>query len=146
MDNPNVSSPGSEVAPAPQPSQETASPAVPEQAPAAPTPEKKTGASEGANQNAGMPLPPVMQQAPQAQPTPVPATNDKKKKKKKADIGKTPSQADDVDVLEKEWVEKTKAVVDKTKSDPHQQNEEVSALKSDYMKKRYGKDVKLTED
>jgi len=68
------------------------------------------------------------------------------KQKPKTSIGKTPAIADDVDVIEKEWIDKAKNIVDKTKDDPHQQNKDVHALKADYMKKRYGKDIKLTDD
>ena len=53
--------------------------------------------------------------------------------------------ADDIDIIEKEWVDKAKAIVEKTKADPHQQSTEVNALKADYLKKRYGKDVKVTD-
>lgn len=55
-----------------------------------------------------------------------------------------PVMADDVDVIEKEWVQKAKQIVEKTKQDPYQQNKEMNVFKADYMKKRYGKDLKLT--
>lgn len=55
-----------------------------------------------------------------------------------------PVLADDVDVIEKEWVQKAKQIVEKTKQDPYQQNKEMNVFKADYMKKRYGKDLKLT--
>jgi hypothetical protein len=61
-------------------------------------------------------------------------------------IGATPDLADDVDVIEKEWVDKAKQIVAATSTDPYKQNNSVSALKADYMKKRYGKDVKLPTD
>ncbi len=57
-----------------------------------------------------------------------------------------PAIADDVDLIEKEWVQKARAIVDKTKDDPHLQNKELNTFKADYMKKRYGKDIKLTND
>jgi hypothetical protein len=57
----------------------------------------------------------------------------------------TPPVADDVDVIEKEWVDKAKQIVDKTKTDPHQQSREVNMLKADYLKKRYGKEIKVTD-
>jgi Txe/YoeB family toxin of Txe-Axe toxin-antitoxin module len=53
--------------------------------------------------------------------------------------------ADDVDVLEKEWVEKAKKIVHETKEDPYLQEKEVSKLQSDYLQKRYGKQIKVTE-
>jgi hypothetical protein len=56
-----------------------------------------------------------------------------------ASIGLT---ADDVDVIEKEWVEVAEQVVHDTADDPHAQEEAVENLQVDYMKKRYGRDIK----
>jgi hypothetical protein len=56
-----------------------------------------------------------------------------------------PAIADDVDLIEKEWVEKAKAIVSQTKEDPYKQNKEISKMKADYIKKRYNKDVHLSE-
>ena len=50
---------------------------------------------------------------------------------------------DDGDLIEKEWVEKAKQIVDKTRDDPHKQSEELTVFKADYMKKRYNKDIKV---
>jgi len=57
----------------------------------------------------------------------------------------TPAVADDLDLIEKEWVEKAKAIVAQTRSDPHAQNREMNRFKADYMQKRYGKEIKLDE-
>jgi hypothetical protein len=57
----------------------------------------------------------------------------------------TPAIADDTDLIEKEWVEKAKEIIAHTKSDPHLQNQEITKIKADYMKKRYNKDIK-TQD
>jgi hypothetical protein len=57
-----------------------------------------------------------------------------------------PLVADDVDVIEKEWVAKAKDIVAKTKNDPHQQSVQLTVFKHDYMKKRYGKDIKTPND
>ncbi len=56
-----------------------------------------------------------------------------------------PQIADDNDLIEKEWVEKAKQIVDKTKDDPYQQNRELGNMRADYLKKRYNKDIKLVE-
>ena len=53
--------------------------------------------------------------------------------------------ADDVDVIEKEWVDKAKSIVNQTKGDPYHQEKQVSELQADYLKKRYNKSVKLAE-
>lgn len=56
-----------------------------------------------------------------------------------------PQIADDVDVIEKEWVDKAKKIVSATKDDPHNQEKEVSKLQATYLEKRYNKKIKLTE-
>lgn len=52
-----------------------------------------------------------------------------------------PAIADDIDLIEKEWVVKAKEVVDKTKDNPYLQNKAISEMKADYIKKRYNKDL-----
>lgn len=56
-----------------------------------------------------------------------------------------PAIADDVDVIEKEWVQKAKTIVSEHKHDPYTQEKETSRLQADYLKKRYGKEVKISE-
>ena len=58
----------------------------------------------------------------------------------------SPVIADDVDVIEKEWVQKAKEIVTQTKDDPHKQSVELTKFKHDYMNKRYGKDIKLPDE
>ena len=58
----------------------------------------------------------------------------------------TPLIASDEDVIEKEWVDKAKKIVAQTKSDPYSQEKEVSKLQADYIKKRYGKEIKLSSE
>ncbi len=53
--------------------------------------------------------------------------------------------AEDTDVIEKEWVQKAKKIVQTTKDDPHAQEQEVSKLQAEYLKKRYGKDLRVSE-
>ena len=53
--------------------------------------------------------------------------------------------ADDADLIEKEWVVRAKAIVAHTKDDPFNQNREMSKVKADYLKKRYNKDLKVSE-
>jgi hypothetical protein len=54
----------------------------------------------------------------------------------------TNAVADDSDLIEKEWVNKAKSIVERTKEDPYKQSEELKLLKSDYLQKRYNKIVK----
>lgn len=51
--------------------------------------------------------------------------------------------ADDKDVIEPEWVNKAKSIVDQTSDDPYKQSEELTVFKADYMQKRYNKTIKL---
>lgn len=60
--------------------------------------------------------------------------------------GASPSIADDADLIEKEWVEKAKMIVNATKDDPYKQTKEMTRMKADYLKKRYNKDLKLSQD
>ena len=56
-----------------------------------------------------------------------------------------PPVANDVDLIEKAWVEKAKNIVNNTMGDPHSQTEEINRMKADYIKKRYNKDIKASE-
>jgi len=55
-----------------------------------------------------------------------------------------PTVAGDEEVIEKVWVDKAKKIITQTKDDPYKQEQEVSRLQADYLKKRYGKDIKAT--
>src|ERR1700689_943347 len=55
------------------------------------------------------------------------------------------SARDDADLIEKEWVNRAKAIVEQTRDDPHLQSDELSVFKADYMKKRYNRNVKLSK-
>ena len=52
-----------------------------------------------------------------------------------------PEIASDGNKLEKEWVERTKKVVNETKSDPREEEIQVSELKADYLKKRFNRAI-----
>ena len=52
---------------------------------------------------------------------------------------------DDKDLIEKEWVNKAKAIVNQTQSDPYKQSEGLTLLKADYMKKQFNKTIKLNK-
>lgn len=57
-----------------------------------------------------------------------------------------PILAEDVDVIEKEWVDRAEGVIKDTTGDPYQEEEQVEDLQIDYMKKRFGKDIKKSND
>ena len=54
----------------------------------------------------------------------------------------TPSMAADNDLIEKDWVEAAKRIINDNKQDPYMQSKAMTALRQDYMKKRYGKDIR----
>lgn len=58
----------------------------------------------------------------------------------------SPQIAADDDLVEKEWVDKAKKIVAQTRSDPYSQEKEVSKLQADYLKKRYGKELKVSSE
>jgi len=52
---------------------------------------------------------------------------------------------DDGDLIEKTWVQKAKQIVERNRDDPFRQSEELTVFKADYMKKRYGKTIKISQ-
>lgn len=51
----------------------------------------------------------------------------------------------DDDLIEKKWVDKAKRIVEHTRDDPHQQSEQLTLVKADYMKQRYQKTIKVSK-
>lgn len=54
----------------------------------------------------------------------------------------SPMIADDVDVIEKEWVDLAQAEIKRTAGDPYAEEEAIEALQIQYLKQRYGKEIK----
>lgn len=113
------------------------SPAAPEQAPAAPE-----RASTPVNQAPAMALPPVLLPVP---PQAMQAAPPMASGAMAATAATSATAADDGDLIEKEWVNKAKQIVEKTRDDPYKQSEELTLVKVDYMKKRYGKALKINQ-
>ncbi len=63
-----------------------------------------------------------------------------------ASIATAHLSAADVDLIEKEWVQKAKDIVSATHGDPFAQNKEINKIKADYIKKRYNKDIKVASE
>jgi len=53
--------------------------------------------------------------------------------------------ADDADLIEKEWVDRAKAIVEENRDDPHSQKQKISKVKAEYIKQRYNKSLKGEE-
>lgn len=56
-----------------------------------------------------------------------------------------PAVAGDEDLIEKEWVDKAKRIINSTQDDPAQREREVAKLQSEYLRKRYGKEIGATD-
>jgi len=64
----------------------------------------------------------------------------------KAPVVATPQIAADQDVVEPEWVDAAEQVITQTAGNPHAEEEAVENLQIDYLKKRYGHEVKKPEE
>lgn len=53
----------------------------------------------------------------------------------------TDLSAQDVDLIEKQWVERAKAIVARTQNDPYIQKKEINKAGADYIKKRFNKTI-----
>lgn len=73
-----------------------------------------------------VPVPPVVMPAPQ------PAV---------ANGANAPAAAADEDLIEKEWVDRAKQIIEQTKDDPFRREQEVNKLQADYLRKRYGREL-----
>jgi hypothetical protein len=129
---------------APQPMPENQSASKPEAAPA-PAPAEKAPAGPT---NAGPVADPS--QLISAVPDPAPVKPDNPGQALPTQqivpgVGTNPQAANDIDVIEKEWVDQANKVVEQTQQNPYQEEEAVESLQIDYLKKRYGHDVKKPE-
>ncbi|MEX0919828.1 MAG: hypothetical protein WDZ32_01660 [Candidatus Saccharimonadales bacterium] len=57
-------------------------------------------------------------------------------------VADIPDVADDIDVIEKAWVDRAKQIIKENKDDPRSQEEAFEQLQIEYHKKRYGRDIK----
>ncbi|HKU19249.1 MAG TPA: hypothetical protein VJP80_08395 [Candidatus Saccharimonadales bacterium] len=75
---------------------------------------------------------------------PIPAATDQSAIQQQA----SNATADDMstDDLDEEWINKAKTIIAQTKSDPYVESREISKVKADYLKIRYNKQIKVTED
>lgn len=53
----------------------------------------------------------------------------------------TPIAAADDDLIEKEWVDKAKKIIEDTKDDPYRRELEIGKLQREYIRKRYGREI-----
>ncbi|HLB66274.1 MAG TPA: hypothetical protein VJJ78_01605 [Candidatus Saccharimonadales bacterium] len=102
--------------------------------------------------NSGMPadnnLPPPAAGGQPTNPPLVPgnSTTNFQQPAQQGNISDTPPIADDADLIEKEWVDKAKQILEQNKDNPHALNQAINRVKADYIKKRYNKDLKTSND
>lgn len=120
-------------------------PIAPEQAPQTRNIEAQPSSSERAEIQQHAPADPIVVPAVAAQPF-LPAPAQSAPAPTAQPQAGSPLIAGDDDLIEKEWVDKAKKIIQETRSDPYTQEKEVSKLQADYIKKRYGKDVKLANE
>jgi hypothetical protein len=59
-------------------------------------------------------------------------------------IVNAPVIADDVDLIEKEWINNIREIIQHTRGDPYERARQLALLKNEYLQKRYQKNVNLT--
>lgn len=96
--------------------------------------EQNMQAVDRANQAVAMPVLPMPVPQPQVVPMPIVAQP----------VNDTPAVAADDDLIEKEWVDKAKKIIAETKDDPYKREQEVSKLQADYLRKRYGREIGIS--
>ena len=58
----------------------------------------------------------------------------------------TPLAAQDGDLIERAWIDAVKDIFHQHKNDPYSQSQALTKLKAEYLKKRYGKAIKVSEN
>lgn len=96
--------------------------------------EMSTTAEEAQRVQSVLPPPVALPQP----PTPVDDSN-------QPGVADVPLVASDDDLIEKEWVDKAKRIVSETKDDPYRREAEVGKLQVEYLRKRYGKELGMSE-
>lgn len=61
-------------------------------------------------------------------------------------IAASAADSDDSDDIDEAWIAKAREIVDRTRDDPYAQSKALARLRADFLKSRYSKDVKLSED
>lgn len=86
-----------------------------------------------------------------AQPAiPLPPIDDNSGTSTQSDVSSTSKSSTkklikDDDLIEKEWVDRAKRIVEQTRDDPHEQSDQLNGVKVDYMKQHYDKTIKVNK-
>ncbi len=74
-------------------------------------------------------------------PAPIVVADDAAAQVVVTDDTNAPLMAADDDLIEREWVDKAKKIIEETKDDPFKREQEVGRLQREYIKKRYGREI-----
>ena len=75
-------------------------------------------------------------------PAPLPqVSDDSDDQSTMAGSSSVPDSAADEDLIEKEWVDKAKKIIEETKEDPYKRELEIGLLQREYIRKRYGRKI-----
>lgn len=83
-------------------------------------------------------LPPVLPSVPIAIPV---VQDDNGQTTSATPLSTNPATAADEDLIEREWVDKAKKIIEQTKEDPYKRELEIGKLQRDYIRKRYGREI-----
>lgn len=79
-------------------------------------------------------------------PAPLPQVDDPVSSAAATQASDAPDSAADEDLIEKEWVDKAKKIIEETKDDPYKREMEIGRLQREYIKKRYGREIGTSGD
>jgi hypothetical protein len=91
------------------------------------------------------PQPMLSTPPPVALPVQQPVADDQAAKKGDSKASDSGLPAANTDRIEREWIDRAKAIVEHTKDDPHEQTQAMGVIKAEYNKKRFGRTIK-TDD
>lgn len=60
-------------------------------------------------------------------------------------LSETPSVAQDSELIDNAWVAAVRQIIKHNSNDPYSLNRAIIRARADYMKKRYNKDIKITD-
>jgi len=60
-------------------------------------------------------------------------------------LAPTPASADDVDLIEKEWIVKIEEIIHHTTADPYERSRQMALLKAEYLQKRYNRTINANQ-
>lgn len=104
------------------------------------SPEHSQETAQKSNERSPIEMAPPAPQQP-LPPIPPPSTYASQQPNDADTITSNPINANDDDMIEKEWVNRAKQILTQTKDDPYAREKAIGELQRDYLMKRYGKQL-----